>query len=272
MSNLSFSERSILEKLLQMSSGFVLDFTNRTFQQFVGDSVNLDILDQKYHATSGSKANRLRELWKQESDHTVGLLLTDLLKYVRKTTFDTSSIDLANKCDAIAIRLLQSKSDTEKSTEPLLFISYARPDIQVAEALAILISNAGCRAWFDKKDLKGGQDWEFEIRQQISKSALVLVGLSTKSVDRKGFFHKEMRYAVDEAMKLPKGKVYIMPVRFNDCPIPDDLRHLHALDLFLPSASLNLIDSINSAIHRNYHCYFESQNSFTSKIQQYNTI
>ena len=43
MSDLSFTEKARLEKLFGMSSGYVLDFSNRTFQEFVADSVQRDI-------------------------------------------------------------------------------------------------------------------------------------------------------------------------------------------------------------------------------------
>src|SRR5437773_516384 len=39
MSEFKFMERRHLEEYLQMASGYVLDFSNRTFQEFVFDSI-----------------------------------------------------------------------------------------------------------------------------------------------------------------------------------------------------------------------------------------
>lgn len=79
MSTLTAVEKSKLEKLFRMGNGYVLGFSDKTLQGFVMDSVRLDILEEKYKAGSGSKANRLRAFWSQEPDHIVGKLIKDLL-------------------------------------------------------------------------------------------------------------------------------------------------------------------------------------------------
>ncbi len=79
MSDLSIVEKRVLERVLQMSGGYVLDFSDRTFQEFVADSVSLDIYDPKYVHASGSKANMLRGFWKVAPNAVVGKLLKDLL-------------------------------------------------------------------------------------------------------------------------------------------------------------------------------------------------
>jgi hypothetical protein len=69
----------LFEKLFNMSSGYVMSFTNYTFQQFILNSTDLDIQDVKYG--NQSKANRLREFIKLENATTVKKLLTDFLNY-----------------------------------------------------------------------------------------------------------------------------------------------------------------------------------------------
>ena len=46
MANFNFMERRNLELYLQMESGYVPNFSNRTFQEFVFDTVVLDIEDE----------------------------------------------------------------------------------------------------------------------------------------------------------------------------------------------------------------------------------
>jgi hypothetical protein len=48
MSDLSNLEKRKFEKLLGMSSGYVLDFSNRTFAEFITDSTGLDIYEARY--------------------------------------------------------------------------------------------------------------------------------------------------------------------------------------------------------------------------------
>jgi hypothetical protein len=56
MSNLTFLEKNKLEEYFGMSSGYVMNFSDRTFREFIFDSVGKGIYDQKYHRASGSKA------------------------------------------------------------------------------------------------------------------------------------------------------------------------------------------------------------------------
>lgn len=81
MSDLNFNERLLLEKLFEMGSGYVMNFSDRTFQEFIGEAMGIDIYIEKYNFRSGSKANRLREFWKIESNYNVGVLTENLLKY-----------------------------------------------------------------------------------------------------------------------------------------------------------------------------------------------
>src|SRR5580700_1772386 len=81
MSNLTYSEKQKFEKLLRMSSGYVLDFSNRTFAEIVRDTTGLEIYDSRYDYGSGSKANRLRAFWQKENNLVVGKLMADILDY-----------------------------------------------------------------------------------------------------------------------------------------------------------------------------------------------
>jgi hypothetical protein len=75
MSDLTSIEKLKLEKLLEMKGGYVLDFSNFTFQEFILENLNIDIYDEKYNYRSGSKANRLRGFWTEEPNHIVGEFL-----------------------------------------------------------------------------------------------------------------------------------------------------------------------------------------------------
>jgi hypothetical protein len=107
MADLTILEKRQLERLLQMGGGYVLNFSNRTLQEFVTDSVGRNIYDEPYLRGSGSKANRLRGFWKEESNRVVGKLLGDLVDYAE------SECDVAKDnpdllaCRRIVARLLQ---------------------------------------------------------------------------------------------------------------------------------------------------------------------
>jgi hypothetical protein len=83
VADLTSLEKRQLERLFQMSSGYVLNFSNRTWQEFVKDCVGRDIYDASYAVGSGSKANLLRGFWKEEGNLIVGRLLAALLDYAQ---------------------------------------------------------------------------------------------------------------------------------------------------------------------------------------------
>jgi hypothetical protein len=59
VSDLTNMEKGRFEKLLDLGSGYVLNFSNRTFEEFVTDGTGRDIYHSRYDYGSGSKANRL---------------------------------------------------------------------------------------------------------------------------------------------------------------------------------------------------------------------
>jgi hypothetical protein len=112
MADLNYIQKSNFENFFGMKSGYVLDFSDRTFQEFVGDATGKDILDNKYNFQSGSKANRLRAFIKEESNYDVGVLLEKLVeyamvKYKPGDTVDNDTFDLYESCLKIAKGLKQ---------------------------------------------------------------------------------------------------------------------------------------------------------------------
>ena len=63
-----------------MHGGYVLDFSNRTFEDFFREVVGVQIYDQCYDYGSGSKANRMRSFWKLATDKQLILLFKGLLE------------------------------------------------------------------------------------------------------------------------------------------------------------------------------------------------
>lgn len=118
MSSLKPLEKQRFETLFGMSSGYVLEFSNRTFQEFFTDTVNVDIYDAKYDKTGDSKAKRLRAFWDCESDALVGKVLAELLDYWTYHNSNPSAADLnhVEECRKVAGRLV-GKVVTARSSE-----------------------------------------------------------------------------------------------------------------------------------------------------------
>lgn len=105
MSDLTRGEKRKLERLFGMATGYVLNFSDRTFAEFVDQSIGRDIFDQRYNYASGSKANRLRGFWTVESNSLVGKLLNDLIAYGRDIDAFRNNGTLPDECDRIGQRL-----------------------------------------------------------------------------------------------------------------------------------------------------------------------
>ena len=80
MANMDYIERDYFEQLFNMGSGYVLDFTNRTFQEFVYEKIQVDVYS-RYERLS--KAKMLRCIMSDYSDVVVGKLLLELMRYMQ---------------------------------------------------------------------------------------------------------------------------------------------------------------------------------------------
>jgi hypothetical protein len=68
MSSLTMRDKRVLEDFLGMGSGYVLNFSDRTFADFVHEAVDVEIHTDKYAIHGSSKAKKLRAFWDIESD------------------------------------------------------------------------------------------------------------------------------------------------------------------------------------------------------------
>lgn len=80
MAILSFQEKQLIERVFGMRSGYVLNFTNREFEEFMKDVVPYNIY-QKYPGLS--KAKMLRRFIEDESDAYVGKMIILLINYMK---------------------------------------------------------------------------------------------------------------------------------------------------------------------------------------------
>lgn len=108
MSTLAMKEKRVLEEFLRMDSGYVLNFSDRTFGDFVREAVDIEIHSDEYTIQGTSKAKKLRAFWEIESDYLVGRLLNALIEEAEETSHEWTEEDKkrAERCREIASRLL----------------------------------------------------------------------------------------------------------------------------------------------------------------------
>jgi predicted protein tyrosine phosphatase len=69
-SHIATIDMRIIDELFEMSSGYVLDFSDRTFAEFFETEIGVDIDAPRYHAEGSSKAKRLRYFLKLSDANT----------------------------------------------------------------------------------------------------------------------------------------------------------------------------------------------------------
>ena len=108
MNSLNIRDKRVLENFLKMDSGYVLDFSDRTFGDFMHEVVDVDIHAEEYTLYGSSKAKKLRAFWEIESGYLVGRLLNALIEYTEDTVHETTEENKKKKdlCRVIASRLL----------------------------------------------------------------------------------------------------------------------------------------------------------------------
>ena len=112
----------------------------------------------------------------------------------------------------------RSEAATEAAPAPpraddTIFVSYSRSDLAAARRLFAGLQEIGADvAWFDKSELKPGDDWERKIRNAINGCYLFLPLVSATTETRKeGFFREEWTLAGERARRI-QGRKFIIPV------------------------------------------------------------
>jgi len=113
-----------------------------------------------------------------------------------------------------------------------VFLCHSSSDKPAVRALYRRLRTDGFQPWLDEEDLLPGQTWEYEIQQAVRSADVVLVCLSSRSVNKAGFVQKEIKFALDVADQKPEGEIFLIPVKLETCEIPERLRRWQWVDYF----------------------------------------
>ena len=132
-----FTEKRDIENALDMGSGYVLDFSNRTFAEFIAASIGIDIYAGPFSDFGSSKANHLRCFFERAPDYQVGRLLADLVTHARQALEDNpykkpadADLKRLERCNAIAVRL--------QSARPVENLEALKPNDEADKDFAVL--------------------------------------------------------------------------------------------------------------------------------------
>ncbi len=99
--------------------------------------------------------------------------------------------------------------------------------------------------WLDEEKLLPGQDWKQEISKAVRKADVVIVCLSRGSISKAGYVQKEITYALDIADEQPEGTIFLIPLKLEECEVPERLSRWHWVNFFEKSGYKRLLDALH---------------------------
>ncbi|WP_224795343.1 TIR domain-containing protein [Pseudomonas fluorescens] len=104
-----------------------------------------------------------------------------------------------------------------------IFLSYAKEDKDVALKYYDLLAHEGMRPWIDQKHILPGQNWEAEIDKAFQDAHVIILLLSKKSVDKRGFVQREANDAIERLRYKKPTDIYVIPLLLEPCDVPSNI-------------------------------------------------
>jgi formylglycine-generating enzyme required for sulfatase activity len=139
---------------------------------------------------------------------------------------------------------------------PKIFLAHAREDKAQVKKLYADLKARGFDPWLDEVDLLPGQIWKDEIPKAIRQAGVFLACLSSRSVGKVGYVQNEFRLALSAFGERPPETIFLIPVRLDDCAVPDlqipdrglSLRDIQWVDLWQEDGLDRLVRAIEKAL------------------------
>jgi hypothetical protein len=69
------------------------------------------------------------------------------------------------------------------------------------------------------------------IKKAVKQASFFLLLLSKTSVGKRGYVQKEFKMAVEYMSEMPEGTIYMIPVKLDDCLVPQNFSTLQWVEL-----------------------------------------
>lgn len=126
-----------------------------------------------------------------------------------------------------------------------VFLCHASQDKPAVRKMYAYLKQHGVQPWLDREDLLPGQDWEVEIPKALFASDVILVCISKNSINKEGYVQKEIAFALDKALEKPEGTIFIIPVKLEECDVPNRLKRYHWVDYYRTDGRKRLLMGLN---------------------------
>ena len=129
---------------------------------------------------------------------------------------------------------------------PKVFLCHDSRDRDAVAALETRLHALGIDTWRDKQDLRGGDDWDRQIKHVLRKQVdYVLVCESPQLVNKgEGYLHLEIKEALARQQRFPRGRRFVIPAMIEPCEQLDDLEPFHTEDLTDEAGVVRLAETL----------------------------
>lgn len=133
----------------------------------------------------------------------------------------------------------------QNSSRPLrIFLCHSSGDKKAVRELYHQLYADGFDPWLDEENLEPGQQWEKEIPRAVRNSDVVIVCLSHGSITKTGYVQKEIKFALDVADQQPEDTIFLIPVKLEECNVPERLSQWQWVNLFEERGYNRLLSSL----------------------------
>jgi hypothetical protein len=141
--------------------------------------------------------------------------------------------------------LLFGPADESVSVDRLkIFLCHSSRDKPQVRELYRRLKAEGFEVWLDEVNILPGMKWKEEIAAAMRRSSVIIICLSQGAVSKAGYVQREIKMALDLLDEQPERSTFVIPVRFEECEVPERLRDIHYVDLSADGAYDRLIMSL----------------------------
>ena len=103
-----------------------------------------------------------------------------------------------------------------------VFISYIRENQEEVDRLCDALRSHDIEVWLDRDAIRPGTRWKVAIRNAIRAGSFFIACFSKERKQRdKSYMNQELTLAIDELRQYSADRVWFIPIKLNECEIPD---------------------------------------------------
>ena len=130
-----------------------------------------------------------------------------------------------------------------------VFISYVKENKKAVCEFYQNLKSHDINVWLDRNEIDPGARWKHAIRKAIREGAYFVACFSKEYNDRdKTYMNEELIIAIEELRQRPNDRIWFIPVKLNDCEIPD--RNIGGGETLQDLQYVNLYEDWDSGIQR----------------------